>query len=196
MLVQLGVRKADESEDDDEEEDEAADYLHALLSTKEEEPQETKEMKLKLDDLVAGDKRKGIGSSTPDEAKRLKTEAVLPSAKRCKLSEKEVVDVIHASPKMSIKQLIAKFKEFLTDKEDKDQFMRIVKVRLPKSCMESLGQHSQVDLAGRPIIRVRAPVTLIPSRPSAWQSVARLVDQGTEKIVVLQDSILDKYELS
>lgn len=139
MLVQLGVRKADESEDDDEEEDEAADYLHALLSTKEEEPQETKEMKLKLNDLMAGDKRKGIGSSAPDEAKRLKTEAVLPSAKRCKLSEKEVVDVIHASPKMSIKQLIAKFKEFLTDKEDKDQFMRIVKVRLPKSRLEFLG---------------------------------------------------------
>ena len=39
-----------------------------------------------------------------------------------------MVEVIRDSPKMSIKQLIAKFKEFLKTKEQKAQFMNIVKV--------------------------------------------------------------------
>ena len=71
-------------------------------------------------------------SDDPDPNKRQKgdssqTAPPLPVGK-AKVSEKEVVEVIHASPKMSIKQLIAKFKEFLNDKAEKAQFMGIVKV--------------------------------------------------------------------
>ena len=61
--------------------------------------------------------------------------------------------MIHASHKMSIKQLIAKFKELLTDKEEKAQFMNIVKV------------------------------------------VAKLVQEGDEKIVVLREATVDKYDI-
>jgi len=57
------------------------------------------------------------------EPKRVKTEPV----KKFKVTEKEVVEVIYASPKMTIKQLIAKFKELLTDQQEKKQFQVIVK---------------------------------------------------------------------
>mmetsp|Transcript_33857 Transcript_33857/g.77615 ORF Transcript_33857/g.77615 Transcript_33857/m.77615 type:complete len:405 (+) Transcript_33857:21-1235(+) len=125
-----------EEDDGDEEEEEWADHLRALLNKKDAEPPaeaseaspEAKE-KVKLEDLGPGAKRKGTGVGPPDEAKRVKTEAPPPSlpTKKHTVAEKEVVELIHESPNMTIKQLIAKFKVFLTDAEVKAQFLSTVK---------------------------------------------------------------------
>jgi len=61
----------------------------------------------------------------PAEAppKRPKTELT----KKLAVTEKEAVELIHASPRLTVKDLIAKFKVFLTDKELKAQFMKLIK---------------------------------------------------------------------
>jgi len=160
----------DDDDDDDDDDDEGTDLLRSILSSSEPEPTtpvDAKGRAVKSEEASegaasaggAGGKRKAVAGGAADDAKRVKTEAApvpaaLPPVKRAMVSQKEVVEVIHRSPRMTIKQLIDKFKEFLKDKDAKAKFMAIIK------------------------------------------EVAKLVNEGDEKVVVLRATTLDEYGLN
>jgi len=132
---ELGHKKRaddEESEEEDEEDDLGQDLLREVMrSSADDQPPADAPESVQTSPAAAEEDSEerpqpGKRKAAPEmaaEPKRVKTEPV----KKFKVTEKEVVEVIYASPKMTIKQLIAKFKELLTDQQEKKQFQVIVK---------------------------------------------------------------------